>query len=94
MPTFSTQKVTMLKRTLAVPLALIAAALGLAACGSSSSGSGKQLSLVAYSTPEAAFEKLIPAFEATTETKEGEIVVDGPAAPVVLPSGASTEAMR
>ncbi len=69
MPMFSTQKVTMPTRTLAVPLVLIAAALGLAACGSSSSSSGKQLALVAYSTPEAAFEKLIPAFEATTAGK-------------------------
>jgi sulfate transport system substrate-binding protein len=65
MPTFSTQKVIMPKRTLAV-LALIVAALGLAACGSSSSSSaGKSLALVAYSTPQGAFEKLIPAFAAT-----------------------------
>jgi sulfate/thiosulfate-binding protein len=69
MSMFSTQKVTMPKRTLAVTIALIAAALGLTACGSSSSSSGKQLALVAYSTPEAAFEKLIPAFEATPEGK-------------------------
>src|ERR1700735_3974451 len=69
MPTSSTQKGTMPKRTLAVIVALIAAALGLAACGSSSSSSGKQLALVAYSTPEAAFEKLIPAFAATPEGK-------------------------
>jgi sulfate/thiosulfate transport system substrate-binding protein len=49
---------------------MTAAALGLAACGSSSSGgSGKHLALVAYSTPEGVFEKLIPAFEATPEGK-------------------------
>jgi sulfate transport system substrate-binding protein len=38
--------------------------LGLAACGSSG-GSGKQLALVAYSTPKSAYEALIPAFQAT-----------------------------
>ena len=43
---------------------------GLAACGSSSSSSGsKSLTLVAYSTPQGAYEKLIPAFEATREGK-------------------------
>jgi sulfate/thiosulfate-binding protein len=65
---FSMQKVVMPKRTLAVGLSLIACGLGLAACGSSSSG-GKHLTLVAYSTPQGAFEKLIPAFQATPEGK-------------------------
>jgi sulfate/thiosulfate transport system substrate-binding protein len=46
--------------------AVIAAAL--AGCGSSSS-SGKHLTLVAYSTPQSVFEKLIPAFQATSEGK-------------------------
>ncbi len=67
---FSTQKVTMPKRTIALALStLIAATLGLSACGSSSSGGGKHLSLVAYSTPQSVFEKLIPAFQATSEGK-------------------------
>ncbi len=57
------------KRTLVIALSLIAATLGLSACGSSSSGGGKHLSLVAYSTPQSVFEKLIPAFEATSEGK-------------------------
>ena len=35
----------------------------------SSGGSGKHLTLVAYSTPQGAFEKLIPAFQATPEGK-------------------------
>lgn len=57
------------KRTPVVALLLIAA-LGLAACGSSSGGSSsKSLSLVAYSTPQGAFEKLIPAFETTAAGK-------------------------
>ena len=60
----------MLKRTPAVALALIAAAVGLTACGSSSSGgSSKSVSLVAYSTPQGAFEKLVPAFQATSAGK-------------------------
>jgi sulfate/thiosulfate-binding protein len=69
---FSMQKVAMQTRTPAVAvslLAALAAACGLAACGSSSSSSGKSLALVAYSTPQGAYEKLIPAFQATGEGK-------------------------
>jgi sulfate/thiosulfate-binding protein len=65
----STQKVTMHKRTLGLALILIATAAGLSACGSSSGGSSKSVTLVAYSTPQGAFEKLIPAFQATTDGK-------------------------
>jgi sulfate/thiosulfate transport system substrate-binding protein len=57
----------MTKRACAVVFSLSAAALGLAACGSS--GSSKHLTLVAYSTPQGVFEKLIPAFQATPEGK-------------------------
>ena len=56
------------KRTAVLLASILAAALGLSACGSSS-GSGKQLTLVAYSTPQGAFEKLIPAFQATPAGK-------------------------
>jgi sulfate/thiosulfate transport system substrate-binding protein len=56
-------------RTLAVAASLLAAALGLTACGSSSSSSSKNLALVAYSTPQGAYEKLVPAFQATSEGK-------------------------
>jgi sulfate/thiosulfate-binding protein len=69
---FPMQKVAMQTRTPAFAvslLAVLAAALGLAACGSSSSSSGKSLALVAYSTPQGAYEKLIPAFQATGEGK-------------------------
>ena len=48
----------------AVALLLIGSLALLAGCGGSSGG-GKKLSLVAYSTPQAAFGALIPAFEAT-----------------------------
>jgi sulfate/thiosulfate-binding protein len=44
-----------------------AAVFLLAACGSSSSSSDTHLSLVAYSTPQGVFEKLIPAFQASPE---------------------------
>jgi sulfate transport system substrate-binding protein len=64
----SMQKVAMPTRKITVALSLLAAALGLAACGSSS-GSGKHLTLVAYSTPQGAYETLIPAFQATGEGK-------------------------
>jgi len=64
------KKVVMRKQTLAALLSAGAAALALSACGSSSSGgSGKSLTLVASSTPQAAFEKVIPAFGATAEGK-------------------------
>ena len=48
----------------------VAAALALSACGSGSGGSGSsadkvQLALVAYSTPQGAYTKLIKAFQAT-----------------------------
>jgi sulfate/thiosulfate transport system substrate-binding protein len=68
---FPTKKVTMFKRTATALLTLIAAALVLSACGSSSSGGGgsSHVSLVAYSTPQSVFEKLIPAFEATSAGK-------------------------
>jgi sulfate transport system substrate-binding protein len=65
---FPMQKVTMSKRAVGLFLLLIASALAVAACGSSSSG-GKNVALVAYSTPKSAYEKLIPAFQATPDGK-------------------------
>jgi sulfate transport system substrate-binding protein len=62
------QKVIMPKRSIAVALALLAIPICLAACGSSSDPS-KQVALVAYSTPQGAYESLIPGFEATSEGK-------------------------
>jgi sulfate/thiosulfate-binding protein len=60
----------MLKRTATIALCLLTAALTLSACGSSSSGgSSKHVTLVAYSTPQGAFEALVPAFEATSAGK-------------------------
>jgi sulfate transport system substrate-binding protein len=53
---------------LAVPLAV-----GLAACGGSASGAGSSgggtIDLVAYSTPQKVYAKLIPAFQKTAEGK-------------------------
>src|SRR5258708_38567661 len=72
LPMPSMKKVDMTKNTLAVIFSVCAAAVGLSACGSSGSSSGgsaSSLTLVAYSTPQAAFEKLIPAFGATPEGK-------------------------
>jgi sulfate/thiosulfate-binding protein len=65
------KKVVMTKKTFVVLASLCAAAIGLSACGSSSSSSGgsSSLTLVAYSTPQPAFEKLIPAFTATPDGK-------------------------
>jgi sulfate/thiosulfate transport system substrate-binding protein len=51
---------------------LLLAALGLSACGgtSSSSGSAGNVSLVAYSTPQEAYEEVIPAFRNTADGKD------------------------
>jgi sulfate transport system substrate-binding protein len=57
----------MTKRALAAVLFLSLAALGLVACGSSSSS--KNLALVAYSTPQKVYEKLIPAYQESSEGK-------------------------
>src|SRR5271167_3267250 len=48
-------------------LPIVAASALLAGCGSSSGG--KTVGLVAYSTPQAAYAALIPAFQATTAGK-------------------------
>jgi len=66
-----------LKKTLAA-LTALALSVGLAACGGSDSdssassgdGSGGNLTLVAYSTPQEAYEEIIPAFNQTPEGKD------------------------
>jgi sulfate transport system substrate-binding protein len=54
----------------ALPLVLLTA--GIAACGgtSASSGSAGTLNLVAYSTPQEAYEEIIPAFKKTDDGKD------------------------
>jgi sulfate transport system substrate-binding protein len=59
---------------LALAVAALALAVGLAACGGSDSaaggdGSGGSLTLVAYSTPQEAYEGIIPAFNDTPDGK-------------------------
>jgi sulfate/thiosulfate transport system substrate-binding protein len=56
------------RRSIAALVSVLAAIPLLSACGSSSSTS-KHLTLVAYSTPQGVFEKLIPAFQATPAGK-------------------------
>jgi sulfate transport system substrate-binding protein len=66
----SMQKVAMRKRTIPAVLSILAvlgAMLGVAACGSS--GGSKEVTLVAYSTPQGAYASLIPAFNASSEGK-------------------------
>jgi sulfate/thiosulfate-binding protein len=65
-----------LKKILAV-LTALALAVGVAACGGSDSdadssgdGSGGSLTLVAYSTPQEAYEEIIPAFNATPDGED------------------------
>jgi sulfate/thiosulfate-binding protein len=53
-------------KTSALALCLLVAAVSVAACGGSSDDSAK-LSLVAYSTPQEAYEEIIPAFKKTSE---------------------------
>jgi sulfate/thiosulfate-binding protein len=56
---------------LLLALAALASAVAVAGCGGSSSASGSstKISLVAYSTPQEAYEKLIPAFQNTAAGK-------------------------
>jgi sulfate/thiosulfate transport system substrate-binding protein len=57
------------RKTLIAPLAAVLIALSalVAACGGSS---GSKLSLVAYSTPQEAYQELIPAFKKTSAGKD------------------------
>jgi sulfate/thiosulfate-binding protein len=59
-------------RKIGLALAALALAVGIAACGGTDSeaggdGSGGSLTLVAYSTPQEAYEEIIPAFNKTPE---------------------------
>ena len=54
------------RRFIAPVIAVLALAFAVAGCGGGSDSSTK-LSLVAYSTPQEAYKKLIPTFQATTE---------------------------
>jgi sulfate/thiosulfate transport system substrate-binding protein len=58
-------------RKAAVAAVAIVAALALSACGGATAGGGDkvELSLVAYSTPQAAYEAIIKAYQATAEGK-------------------------
>src|SRR3954447_20593161 len=59
-------------RRLLLPLGLVAAvaaAAVLAGCGSGSSGSSNKVSLVAYSTPQTAYESIIAALPKTPAGK-------------------------
>jgi sulfate transport system substrate-binding protein len=57
-------------RRIAGALTLLAVlVLGVAACGGSSGGSGT-INLVAYSTPQEAYEQIIPAFKKTADGKD------------------------
>ena len=59
------------RKLAAVVAGLLMVAPALAACGGGSSGGGSKvtLSLVAYSTPQAAYQKIIKAFQGTPEGK-------------------------
>jgi sulfate transport system substrate-binding protein len=62
-------------KKLAVAAIGLALAIGIAACGGSDTasggdGSGGELTLVAYSTPQEAYEEIIPAFNQTPEGKD------------------------
>src|ERR671935_1008716 len=57
--------------SLSATIAALAAVVGLSGCGGSSASgsSGGKVSLVAYSTPQEAYEQLIPAFQKTAAGK-------------------------
>ena len=62
-------RIPVLLGVVAVLAALVLAACGGSSGGSSSSGGGGQISLVAYSTPQEAYQQLIPAFQRTPAGK-------------------------
>src|SRR5690349_9863970 len=79
-PTELMEKNRMNRRPLLVLLAVALAGAALAGCGGpaaesnagntvSSGGGGTKLSLVAYSTPQEAYQDLIPAFQKTADGK-------------------------
>jgi sulfate transport system substrate-binding protein len=77
-PTELMEKTRMNRRPLLVLLAVVPVLAALAGCGgpaaesssgASASGGGTKLSLVAYSTPQEAYQDLIPAFQKTTAGK-------------------------
>jgi sulfate/thiosulfate-binding protein len=73
-PTKLIGKMRLVKNRIAallLALAALASAVAVAGCGGSSSASGSstKISLVAYSTPQEAYEKLIPAFQNTAAGK-------------------------
>jgi sulfate transport system substrate-binding protein len=62
-------------KKIALAAATLALTIGVAACGGSDNdsggdGSGGNLTLVAYSTPQEAYEEIIPAFNKTPEGKD------------------------
>ena len=62
-------RIPVLLGVVAVLAALVLAACGGSSGGSSSGGGGGQISLVAYSTPQEAYQQLIPAFQRTPAGK-------------------------
>ena len=74
-------RVTRILPALALLAALVAAGCG-GQSGSGGDGSKGKLSLVAYSTPQEAYQKIIPAFQKTSAGKGEQYAVDarhGPA---------------
>src|SRR5262245_60751607 len=61
------QRLTRIGARLGIAGIALAATLGIAACGDSAEGEGGSIDLVAYSTPQQAYEEgLIPAFQDTS----------------------------
>jgi sulfate/thiosulfate transport system substrate-binding protein len=54
-------------RSLIAPAAAVLAVVLVAGCGGTSSGDGDKLTLAAYSTPQEAYEQLVPAFGRTAQ---------------------------
>lgn len=70
---FSTERVIMWARRSAIAFLLAVALAGASACGSSGSGGAKHVALVAYSTPQGAYQALIRGFAATPAGRGGTI---------------------
>jgi sulfate/thiosulfate transport system substrate-binding protein len=66
----SLRPILQIRRTAGALALLVALVFGAAACGGDSGGGAGTINLIAYSTPQEAYEEIVPAFEKSDEGKD------------------------